>query len=644
MQEACEAFPVKSDSLLKTIQNPEDLKQIPPEELPALAEEIRGVIIDTVTANGGHLASNLGVVELTLALHYVFGSPDDRIIFDVGHQCYTHKLLTGRYGRFATLRKKNGLSGFPKRSESPHDPVETGHASTSISWGTGITAALSILEQNQRVICLIGDGALTGGQALEALNYAGHLKKPLIIILNDNEMSINRNVGGLSSYLSRITVTRRYEKFRRIVDAIVRHIPLIGKPMLNGIYRIKRGMKGVFYRETLFTDLGFDYVGPLDGHDLKSLIKTFTDVRERSTPVVIHAITTKGKGYQPAEGNPSSFHGVSPRSSETGVTMTTAFGRALTRLAEKDTRVVAVTAAMTEGTGLKTFSEQFPNRFFDVGIAEQHAVTFAAGLAVTGLKPVAAIYSTFMQRAVDQLIHDVALPGLPVIFALDRAGLVPQDGETHQGIFDLPLFRPVPGITIMMPATESEMEKALVYALEHPGPCLIRYPKDFCHPDKREFSAPFVPGRGILTKKTERPMILILSVGGLLEEAEKAATLLKKEGFPADVCHMRFAAPLDGEYLAETAAGYQFVFTIEEGIKSGGLGEQIGALLQEHGVPVLYRAFGIDGTFPPHASRKELIQHFRLDAKALAVRIGEVVESHRFRKVVEQIKQDRWKA
>jgi 1-deoxy-D-xylulose-5-phosphate synthase len=631
--------------LLKKIKDPVDLKKIPQEELPLLAEEIRRTIIDTVSTNGGHLASNLGVVEMTMALHYVFDSPDDRIIFDVGHQCYTHKLLTGRAGRFSTLRKKNGLSGFPKRSESPHDTVETGHASTSISYGTGISAALHLLEKNQRVICVIGDGALTGGQALEALNYAGHLKKQIIIILNDNEMSINRNVGGISSYLSRITVTRRYENFRRVVDAIIRHIPLIGKPMLAFVYRLKRGMKGLFYRETLFTDLGFDYVGPLDGHDLKSLIKTFTDVKSLKNPVVIHTITTKGKGYQPAEGNPSSYHGVSPTPKEAGggMTMTRAFGQSLTELAEKDSRITAITAAMMEGTGLSDFHDRFPTRFFDVGIAEQHAVTFAAGQALTGLRPVVAIYSTFMQRSVDQLVHDIAIPGLPVVIAMDRAGLVPQDGETHQGIFDLQLFRSIPGITFMLPATASEMKMALAFALEQSAPCLLRYPKDDCHDDKKDFTRPFEAGRGIITKKTDGAMVLILSAGGLLEEAEKSAALLKKEGFPTDVYHMRFIAPLDEAHLTELSVSYKFIFCVEEGIKQGGIGERIGSLLKENEVPALYRGFGIDGSFPPHASRKELIQHYGLDGKSLAARIQEIVETHRFRKVVEQVKQDRWK-
>ncbi|MDR0487317.1 MAG: 1-deoxy-D-xylulose-5-phosphate synthase, partial [Treponema sp.] len=473
--------------LLSKINSPQDLKKLKFRDLYRLAEELREQIVSTVARNGGHLSSNLGVVELSIALHRVFNSPEDKIVWDVGHQCYAHKMLTGRFGDFSSLRKSGGLSGFPKRDESPHDAFNTGHASTSISAALGLLAAERALGGSGHTIAVIGDGALSGGLAFEALSHAGHLGLPLIVILNDNKMSISPNVGGLSKYLSRLSMKAKYQVFRRHFDEMAKKIPFVGESFFGLVLRLKRAVKAVFYTDNFFVDLGFEYVGPIQGHNIQALTSVLEDVRQLNRPVVIHVITRKGKGYGLAEDDPGNYHGVGSFSPDGGISpagsgmrksFTEAFSGALLAAAGRDKRVTALTAAMEKGTGLSAFRAAFPGRFYDVGIAEEHAITFAAGLAARGLKPVAAIYSTFIQRSVDQFIHDAALQKLPVILALDRAGFVPNDGETHQGLFDIAIFRSVPNTAILSPASESDLRLMLDWALDrNNGPVIIRYPK-----------------------------------------------------------------------------------------------------------------------------------------------------------------------
>ena len=502
-------------SILEAVNLPEDLKTLSVRDLKKLSGEIRNKIIEVVSANGGHLASNLGVVELTIALHRVFKSPVDKIIWDVGHQCYAHKILTGRKEQFHTVRQSGGLSGFPKRSESIHDPFNTGHSSTSISAGLGMLTGMKIQNIPGKVIAVIGDGSLTGGIAFEALNHAGHLGKELIVVLNDNNMSINANVGALSLYLSRLTTTLFYQTFKRNFDNMVKKIPLVGGFLNDSIARCKKGVKAVFFKDNLFSDLGFEYVGPIDGHNMGQLINVLESVKKISKPVVIHVSTVKGKGYEQAEGDPTFYHGVSPFSLVDGkvekksrITYTEAFSSSLIEYAGKDKRIVAITAAMAEGTGLKNFKLKYPDRFFDVGITEQHAVTFAAGLAASGMKPVVAIYSTFMQRAVDQVIHDTALQSLPVIFIVDRAGLIENDGETHQGIFDISLFRSIPNLELLSPYDQADMDRMLEYALKSEKPVMIRFPKDIA-PDPVGESHEVITGKGRFLYKNTSEILLI---------------------------------------------------------------------------------------------------------------------------------------
>ncbi len=647
---------MKEYSILSGINHPDQLKNLSTKELYALAEEIRACIIQTVSRNGGHLASNLGVVELTLAMHRVYSSPRDKFIWDVGHQCYVHKLLTGRASEFSTIRKQGGLSGFPKRSESPHDIFDTGHASTSISAALGVLEGERLQKKKGKVLCVIGDGALTGGQALEALNAVGHLKKDLVIILNDNAMSIGRNVGALSSYLSRIALTGGYRKFRYIVDFTISHIPFVGKALLRWVYRLKRGVKGIFYKENLFTDLGVKYVGPVRGHDIERLTDVLEHVRDFEGPVLLHVLTTKGKGYSPAEEEPSSYHGVGPFAVETGKvdpslktpgpTTTSAFGSAVVAEAGKDDKIVAITAAMASGTGLLPFKDKYPDRFFDVGIAEPHALTFAAGLAASGMKPVAAIYSTFMQRSVDQLIHDIALPGLPVVICMDRAGLVGDDGETHQGVFDIVLFRNVPGISFLAPVSVNEIRMALEWALKAERPVLIRYPKGGAFSAGELQDAPFEEGKGVLVRskgtEKEKADTLILSLGGLLEECCAASDILEKEGTLCDVYHMRFIRPLDRKGLVGLMGAYEQILFVEEGIAAGGMGEEIAVLLKEEGLSPRFDALGIPREFLPQATRPQLIESCGLDRNSLADKIRSIRSELRFSKVVDMVKNDKW--
>jgi len=636
----------KAENILDGVNSPEDIKKLSYNELAFLAQEIRKKIISTVSVNGGHLASNLGTVELSIALHRVFNSPKDKIIWDVGHQCYAHKLLTGRSLSFPSLRKYGGLAGFPKRSESLHDAFNTGHASTSISAALGLLSADRLQNGSGYAIAVIGDGALTGGMAYEALSHAGHLELPLIVILNDNKMSINRNVGGMSKYLSRLSMKSNYQTFRFNFDKTAKKIPIIGNAFFNLIQRLKRAVKAVFYTDNFFVDLGFEYVGPINGHNIRVLIEVLEDVKklfesqgQRKTngkcrPVVIHAITQKGKGYQYAEDEPDIYHGVASFLPDIGlknhitgsrINFTMAFSNALVKTAKKNGKVVAVTAAMKTSTGLAAFGREFPRRLYDVGIAEEHAVTFAAGLAAGGLKPVAAVYSTFIQRSVDQIIHDTAMQKLPVVFALDRSGFVEADGETHQGLFDIALFRCVPNMTILSPASEKELELMLDWALNNErdgGPVVIRYPKAVCPDETEAFSQPLEIGKGVFVKKNEKSKTCILFTGGLYPEVNEAASMLESRGIFTDLYNLRFLKPLDEDFFISMLGSYSLALIIEEGIRDGGFGEYTAAFTEMKNVNTRIIVLAVNSSFYEKdnsvGTRKELLAENGFDSRSIA--------------------------
>jgi len=614
-------------SILETIETPADLKRLDLKGLETLAGEIRERIVDTISRNGGHLASNLGVVDLTLALHRVFDSPRDAIVWDVGHQCYAHKLITGRSASFDTIRKPGGLSGFPKRSESPHDLFDSGHASTSISSALGLLAARHRRREPGKVIAVIGDGALTGGMALEALSHAGQLQLPLVVVLNDNKMSISPNVGALSRYLSRLSASVAYQRFRAHFDARVRAIPLVGPWIYGMMNRAKRAVKGLFFKENLFSDLGFEYVGPIDGHDFPAMLQVFREVRQLDRPVVVHVVTRKGKGYELAEEDPARYHGVSPLRVSDGkvvarpaTTFTEAFSESLIRYAWADPDIVAVTAAMAKGTGLEEFRSACPGRLFDVGIAEEHAVTFAGGLSAGGLKPVVAIYSTFIQRSVDQVFQDAALQGRHLVIALDRAGAVGEDGETHQGIYDIALLRSLPGVSILAPASARELDLALGWALEAPGTVVIRYPKCRCPREEAPYATAFQPGRGAFVRRSGSDTLFV-AMGGLVANAVDASDILLREGRSADVYNLRFVAPIDEEAFLEAVAGYRRVLFLEEGVAQGGVGETLAGLVSRRLPRVSFSAMGFPREPFPQASRDELMDRAGFSAAGLAERV-----------------------
>ncbi|MDR3160124.1 MAG: 1-deoxy-D-xylulose-5-phosphate synthase [Spirochaetaceae bacterium] len=622
-------------SLLARIHEPQDLAALNYGELSRLAAEIRDEIMAAVSRNGGHLASNLGVVELAIALHRVFDSPRDKIVWDVGHQCYAHKLLTGRFGVFPTLRQAGGIAGFPKREESPHDAFDTGHASTSISAALGLLAGERLRGGAHRTVAVIGDGALTGGLAYEALSHAGQLGLPLVVILNDNKMSIGPNVGGLSKYLSRLSMKGRYQWFRRKFDSLVKRIPGIGEGAYNGIVRLKRAIKAIFYSDNFFVDLGFEYVGPIRGHHIQELEQVLRDVRKLDRPVVVHVITRKGKGYGFAEDDPGTYHGVSSFAMEDGLpkdrkqpSFTDALSRAILEAGRRDHRVVAVCAAMEKGTGLSPFKREFPRRFFDTGIAEEHAVTFAAALAAQGLRPVVCIYSTFIQRSVDQIIHDTALQNLPVIFALDRSGFVGADGETHQGLFDLALLRCIPHMTILAPATGGELAAMLDWALTQPGPCVIRYPKAPCLPGEDRCAAPLEPGRGVLVRQSGGPLCLAFT-GSLYPQALEAAEILDARGIEADLYNLRFIKPVDDAYLEGILNRYEMVIFIEEGVRRGGFGEYAAALALRKNCSARVLVLGVPDGFMPQGTREELLRSQGLDGPGIADAAGAEYERSR---------------
>ncbi|CAH2031611.1 1-deoxy-D-xylulose-5-phosphate synthase [Trichlorobacter ammonificans] len=580
-------------SLLAQINDPKDLKRLPDSSLAELAQEIRTLIIDTCASNGGHLAPSLGVVELTLALHRVFDSPQDKLVWDVGHQAYAHKIICGRRDRFSTLRTLDGISGFPKRCESVHDVWEVGHSSTSLSAATGFAVSRDLSRRKTKVVAVIGDGSMTGGIAFEALNHAGHLNRDMVVVLNDNEMSIAENVGALSGFLSRTSSSEFIHRIKRETEEFIRGIGSdVGKSALKVARKVEESFKGLFTPAMLFQAFGFEYVGPIDGHDLPLLMETLERVKSFDNAVLVHVLTTKGKGYQPAEQNPALFHGVGPFERETGKVLkgkggassyTAIFGSVVSRLAEDDERVVAITAAMPDGTGLTPFSKQFPDRFFDVGIAEQHGVTFAAGLAAEGKRPVFAVYSSFLQRAYDEVLHDVCLQNLPVIFALDRGGVVGSDGPTHHGVFDLSYLRHIPNMTLMAPKDENELQHMLKTALCHDGPVAVRYPRGNGYGVPLDQELRCLPmGKAELLRSGVNGVIVAL--GTMVVPALEAAELLAAEGIDLTVVNARFVKPLDEELLLELAGRYPKIVTIEENVLQGGFGTAVMELYADRGL------------------------------------------------------------
>lgn len=619
--------------LLENISCPKDLENFSNSDLHLLAKEVRQRILDTASKNGGHVASNLGVVELTIALHKVFNNEDDAIIFDVSHQSYTHKLLTGRNKEFETLRKQGGISGFTKRKESPYDYFDAGHASTSISSALGLLTGRKLLEKSGKVVAVIGDGALTGGMAFEALSHGGQLSKDLVVVLNDNQMSISRNTGSLSRYLSRLTSTARYQSFRNTIDKTVQKIPFLNKPLSRFIFRFKRAIKASLFSNNLFVDLGFEYFGPFDGHNIESLSSIFNDVKKLDRPCVVHVLTKKGYKYDLAEKNPTKFHGLGPFSLETGEllstsgkTFTEVFSNKILELGKKHSNIACITAAMIDGTGLSKFAKAFPNRFFDVGIAEEHAVTFAGGLARAGIKPVVAIYSTFMQRAVDQLIHDIALQNVPAVFVLDRAGPVPDDGETHQGIFDISLLRPIPNISLLAPSSEKELELCLEWAVEQSFPVVIRYPKGQIPKENQEVASPIECGKGVLikNKKNEKTECLYVCTGGILPEVEKATEILSQKNINPDIYNLRFLKPLDKEYFLSIVENYSKIVFVEDGIRIGGIGTYLESLLQRRTTGKKTHVCGFPDRFIGQGKRPEILEDAHLNPERLAKKMEDL--------------------
>lgn len=613
--------------VLERIQKANDIKALGWSELECLAQEIRQFLVENISRTGGHLASNLGVVELTMAMHLSFSLPEDKMIWDVGHQAYTHKILTGRQAGFEELRKYGGMSGFPKRKESDCDAFDTGHSSTSISAGLGYVEAREILKENYHVVSVIGDGSLTGGMAYEALNNAAHLKSNFIIVLNDNNMSISENVGGMSKYLDGIRTAGAYRNLKKNVEKSLRKIPAVGEHMIDHIKRTKNSIKQFFVPGMLFEDMGITYLGPVDGHDIKELCRVFQEAKKVDHAVLVHVVTKKGKGYAPAEKEPSKFHGTGPFQIETGNsveakttdTYTDVFSKVLYSIGKKDPKVVAITAAMKDGTGLTRFEKKFPDRFFDVGIAEGHAVTFAAGLAVGGLKPVFAVYSSFLQRGYDQLIHDVCLQKLPVVFAIDRAGLVGSDGETHQGVFDLSFLNGIPNMTILSPKNKWEFADMIRYAVDFEAPIALRYPRGEVYEGLQEFRAPIEYGKSEVIYDEED--IAIFSVGHMMEIANEVRMRLKEMGYNCSLINSRFVKPIDEEVLRRMAEEHRLFVTIEEGILIGGYGDRVGDYVASQHLPVCVLKNGIQDDYVEHGNVNLLRKEVLLDVDSIVKRV-----------------------
>lgn len=594
--------------MLEKIQKPNDIKKIPADQLPALAEEIREFIIESLSKTGGHLASNLGVVELTIAMHRVFDLPKDKLIWDVGHQSYTHKILTGRKDGFETLRREGGISGFPKRSESDCDVFDTGHSSTSISAGVGYVRARELKKENYSVVSIIGDGALTGGMAYEALNNAASLKSNFIIVLNDNEMSITENVGGMSSYLSGLRTASAYTDFKMDVTKALNRIPGIGPGMVDAMRKTKSSIKQIIIPGMLFEDMGLTYLGPVDGHNIPQLIKTFQEAKRFEGPILVHVLTQKGRGYEPAMRHPARFHGAGPFDVKTGLpvgksnpTYTDVFSTVMRKMGDRRKDVAAVTAAMMTGVGLKRFYNMFPDRCFDVGIAEEHAVTFAAALSLGGITPVVAIYSSFLQRAYDQIMHDVCMQNLHVVFAIDRAGLVGYDGETHHGIFDLSYLGSMPNMTILAPKNLWELSDMIKFAVDYDGPIAVRYPRGEAYTGLKEFRAPICLGKSEVIHEGSRVALLV--VGSMVKMAEEVQKQLKERmDMDAALVNARFVKPIDEELLRSFADTYELVVTLEENVKDGGFGERVLAFAEEEDLPFGVEIIALPDRFIPHGS------------------------------------------
>ncbi|HEY4687270.1 MAG TPA: 1-deoxy-D-xylulose-5-phosphate synthase [Candidatus Subteraquimicrobiales bacterium] len=623
--------------ILDKVNSPADLKKLSKSQLKDLAQEIRDLMIETVSKTGGHLAPNLGVVELTIGLHLVLQSPKDKIIWDVGHQAYVHKLLTGRKDKFSTLRQEGGLSGFPRRAESEHDAFDSGHASTSISVALGLAEARDKKGGDEKIVVVIGDGALTGGVAYEALNQAGHLNTSLIVVLNDNHMSIAKNVGAMASYLTKIRLDPTYNRLKHEIEERLKKIPAIGERMLHLSQHLKEGIKQFLVPGVLFEELGFKYVGPFDGHNIEEVKKSLSLAKQFEGPVLIHVLTEKGKGYLPAARNPEKFHGASPFVVKTGhfrkknkiPTYTQVFGETMAELARKDERIIAITAAMPSGTGLEDFAESFPNRFYDVGIAEQHAVTFSAGLALNGFLPVNAIYSTFLERAYDQIIQDVALQNLHVIFAVDRAGIVGEDGPTHQGGFDLSYLRHIPRMVIMAPEDEEELRHMLYTATKIKAPVAVRYPRG--QGLGVEFSQQF---KELVLGKAEVVLengvdVSLIAVGRMVKVAKEAAESLKKKGILATVVNARFIKPLDRDLISFLAKQSELLVTLEENSQMGGFGSGVLETLAEEGISVPVLNLGFPDRFILHGKPDKLLQELGLDAAGVTHSVEKKLEALR---------------
>ena len=620
--------------VLDRVNTPQDLKRLNVQELDKLAEEIRYFLIDSVSKTGGHLAPNLGVVELTIALDYVFDSPKDKFVFDVGHQCYVHKILTGRKDKMNTLRQMGGLSGFPKRDESEHDSFGTGHASTSISAALGMAKARDIMKKDYKVVAIIGDGAMTGGIALEALNHGGHLQTDFTIILNDNQMSIAPNVGAMCAYTNRLAKRTDqfplYNQVRKDVHYLMDNVPKDDAKMQEALKRLRESALQVLTSRIIFEELGYTYLGPVDGHNISHLINVLQGAKEIKGPVILHVITKKGKGYEIAEDDASKFHGIAPFDPETGKvikkgdkpTYTEIFGSTLCKLAEEDKEIVAITAAMPSGTGLMKFAETFPERFFDVGIAEQHAVTFAGGLATQGLKPVFAVYSTFLQRAYDEVLHDVCLQKLNVMFALDRAGIVGDDGATHQGVFDFSYLRNIPNLVICAPKDENEFQHLMKTCMEHEGPTAIRYPRGSGTGAKMDEKMRALGiGRGEIVR--EGKDVLIIAIGSRVQPSLDAAEILKAKGIEATVLNARFLKPLDEKLISKEIGMHSKIITVEDNVVAGGFGSAVLEMLEEEGCcknleSKKIKLLGFPDEFIEHGTQAQLFEKYGLDAKGIA--------------------------
>ena len=612
---------------LEKIQKANDIKELTEEELKELSDEIRRFLIEKISVTGGHLASNLGVVELTMALHKVLHFPEDKLIWDVGHQSYTHKLLTGRKEGFDDLRKYGGMSGFPKRKESKCDAFDTGHSSTSISAGLGYVAARELQQEHYNVVSVIGDGSMTGGMAYEALNNASRLKSNFIIVLNDNTMSISKNVGGMSNYLNGLRTTQVYSDLKRGVEDTIKRIPGRGERIVHQVKKTKSGIKQLFVPGMFFEDMGITYLGPVDGHDLKTLTKTLNEAKRVNHAVLVHVVTKKGKGYLPAETNPSKFHGTGPFDVTTGETIggsgidsyTDIFSKVLADIGKKDEKVVAITAAMADGTGLSRFAKLFPERFFDVGIAEEHAMTFAAGLAAGGMKPVFAVYSSFLQRAFDQTIHDVCLQNLPVVIAVDRAGLVGSDGETHQGVFDLSFLSSIPNLSILSPKNRWEMADMVRFAVGFQYPIALRYPRGEAYEGLKEFRAPIEYGKSELLY--EESEIAVMFVGHMSFLAEQVREDLKAAGYQCSLINARFVKPLDTERIRKISENHRILVTIEENVLTGGFGEQVEDFVMREGIPLKVRTIGISDDYVEHGNVDVLRKEVGLDRESIVKKV-----------------------